>query len=110
MSVASRYVDPPRFTIWPGARCPSAIHQRNIKPFTAAINETPKEAKVLVRLERRILMAMLLMELVVLVLTCSVHTDWVREIRRVGRTEGPGGEEVEHKDHESTEGIDRQFS
>ncbi|KAK9274592.1 hypothetical protein L1049_021841 [Liquidambar formosana] len=38
-----------------------------------------KEAKVLVRLECGILMAMFLMEMVVLVLTCVVHSCWVRE-------------------------------
>ncbi|KAI6679805.1 hypothetical protein NL676_033686 [Syzygium grande] len=44
----------------------------------------PKEAKVLVRLECGVLMAMLLMELVVLVLTCAVHSCWVREYEGLG--------------------------
>ncbi|XP_007012650.2 PREDICTED: uncharacterized protein LOC18588287 [Theobroma cacao] len=39
----------------------------------------PKEAKLLVRVECGIFMAMLLMQLVVLALTCTVHTCWVRE-------------------------------
>ncbi|XP_022728957.1 uncharacterized protein LOC111284539 [Durio zibethinus] len=39
----------------------------------------PKEAKLLVRVECGIFMAMLLMQLVVLVLTCTVHNFWVRE-------------------------------
>lgn len=44
----------------------------------------PKEAKVLVRLECGVLMAMLLMELVVLALTCTVHSFWVREYEGLG--------------------------
>lgn len=39
----------------------------------------PKEAKVLVRLECGVFMAMVVMQLVVLVLTCVVHNCWVRE-------------------------------
>jgi hypothetical protein len=39
----------------------------------------PKEAKLLVRLECGILMAMFLVQLVVLVLSCAVHSCWVRE-------------------------------
>uniref|UniRef100_A0A5B7B7F4 Membrane lipoprotein n=1 Tax=Davidia involucrata TaxID=16924 RepID=A0A5B7B7F4_DAVIN len=39
----------------------------------------PKEAKVLVRLECGILMAMFLMQLGALVLSCAVHSCWVRE-------------------------------
>ncbi|GMH23309.1 hypothetical protein Nepgr_025152 [Nepenthes gracilis] len=39
----------------------------------------PREAKVLVRLECGILMAMFLMQMGVLVLTCAVHSCWVRE-------------------------------
>ncbi|XP_015572925.1 uncharacterized protein LOC8281179 [Ricinus communis] len=39
----------------------------------------PKEAKLLVRLECGILMAMLIMQVVVLALSCTVHSCWVRE-------------------------------
>ncbi|GMY36443.1 putative membrane lipoprotein [Fagus crenata] len=39
----------------------------------------PKEAKLLVRLECGVLMAMFLMQLVVLVLSCAVHSCWLRE-------------------------------
>lgn len=39
----------------------------------------PKEAKVLVRLECGIFMAMFVMQLAVVVLTCAVHSCWVRE-------------------------------
>ncbi|XVE53996.1 hypothetical protein DITRI_Ditri03aG0047200 [Diplodiscus trichospermus] len=39
----------------------------------------PKEAKLLVRVECGIFMAMLLIQLLVLVLSCTVHTCWVRE-------------------------------
>ncbi|XP_050218600.1 uncharacterized protein LOC126669231 [Mercurialis annua] len=39
----------------------------------------PREAKVLVRLECGILMAMLIMQLVVLAMSCIVHSCWVRE-------------------------------
>ena len=39
----------------------------------------PKEAKLLVRVECGIFMAMLLMQLLVLALTCTVHNFWVRE-------------------------------
>ncbi|KAK2631530.1 hypothetical protein EUGRSUZ_L02787 [Eucalyptus grandis] len=44
----------------------------------------PKEAKVLARLECGVLTAMLLMELVVLALTCAVHSCWVREYQGLG--------------------------
>ncbi|KAI5674273.1 hypothetical protein M9H77_14637 [Catharanthus roseus] len=39
----------------------------------------PKEAKVLVRLECGILMAMFVIQLGVVMLTCAVHSCWVRE-------------------------------
>lgn len=39
----------------------------------------PKEAKLLVRLECGVLMAMLMMQMVVLVLSCVVQSCWVRE-------------------------------
>lgn len=39
----------------------------------------PREAKLLVRMECGILMAMFVMQLGVLVLTCAVHSCWVRE-------------------------------
>ncbi|XP_012077045.1 uncharacterized protein LOC105637961 [Jatropha curcas] len=39
----------------------------------------PKEAKLLVRLECGVLMAMLIMQMVVLALTCAVHNCWVRD-------------------------------
>ncbi|CAK7352454.1 unnamed protein product [Dovyalis caffra] len=39
----------------------------------------PKEAKLLVRLECGVLMAMFIMQLVALVLSCAVHNCWVRE-------------------------------
>ncbi|KAF5481716.1 hypothetical protein F2P56_002348 [Juglans regia] len=39
----------------------------------------PREAKLLVRLECGVLMGMFLMQLVVLVLSCAVHSCWVRE-------------------------------
>ncbi|XWS17485.1 hypothetical protein CRYUN_Cryun33cG0071900 [Craigia yunnanensis] len=39
----------------------------------------PKEAKLLVRVECGIFMAMLLMQLLVLALTCTVHNCWVKE-------------------------------
>ena len=39
----------------------------------------PKETKLLVRLECGIFMAMLLMQLLVLALTCTVQNCWVRE-------------------------------
>lgn len=38
-----------------------------------------KEAKLLVRLECGILMAMFVMQLGVLILTCIIHSCWVRE-------------------------------
>ncbi|WCJ42796.1 hypothetical protein M5689_023582 [Euphorbia peplus] len=43
----------------------------------------PKEAKLLVRLECGILMAMLIMQILGLVLCCSVHSCWVREYEGV---------------------------
>ncbi|PSS02023.1 Protein doublesex like [Actinidia chinensis var. chinensis] len=39
----------------------------------------PREAKVLVRLECGILMAMFVMQFGVLIMTCAVHSCWVRE-------------------------------
>lgn len=39
----------------------------------------PREAKVLVRLECGVLMAMFVMQLGVLLLSCVVHSCWVRE-------------------------------
>lgn len=39
----------------------------------------PREAKLLIRMECGILMAMFVMQLGVLVLTCAVHSCWVRE-------------------------------
>ncbi|KAJ8751037.1 hypothetical protein K2173_016218 [Erythroxylum novogranatense] len=39
----------------------------------------PREAKLLVRLECGVLMAMLMMQLVVLVLTCAMHKSWMKE-------------------------------
>ncbi|KAL3535524.1 hypothetical protein ACH5RR_003985 [Cinchona calisaya] len=39
----------------------------------------PKEAKLLVRLECGVLMAMFVMQLGVLILTCAVHSCWIRE-------------------------------
>lgn len=39
----------------------------------------PREAKLLVRLECGILMAMFVMQLCVLTLTCAVHSCWLRE-------------------------------
>ncbi|KAJ6674292.1 MEMBRANE LIPOPROTEIN-RELATED [Salix viminalis] len=39
----------------------------------------PREAKLLVRLECGVLMAMLIMQLAVFVLSCAVHSCWVRE-------------------------------
>lgn len=39
----------------------------------------PREAKLLVRLECGVLMAMFLVDLVVLVLNCAVHSCWMRE-------------------------------
>ncbi|XP_059634737.1 uncharacterized protein LOC132277048 [Cornus florida] len=42
-------------------------------------NRDPREAKLLVRLECGILMAMFIMQLGVLVLACAVHSCWVRE-------------------------------
>lgn len=39
----------------------------------------PREAKVLVRLECGVLMAMFVMQLGVLVLTCAVQSCWVRD-------------------------------
>ncbi|KAI3443560.1 hypothetical protein Pfo_000225 [Paulownia fortunei] len=39
----------------------------------------PREAKVLVRLECGVLMAMFVMQLGVLILSCAVHSCWVRE-------------------------------
>ncbi|KAF7847289.1 hypothetical protein BT93_L3116 [Corymbia citriodora subsp. variegata] len=44
----------------------------------------PREAKVLVRLECGVLTAMLLMEVVVLALTCAVHSCLVREYEGLG--------------------------
>ncbi|XAR67193.1 Peptide alpha-N-acetyltransferase [Bertholletia excelsa] len=41
----------------------------------------PREAKVLVRLECGILMAMFVMQVGVLVMTCAVHSCWVREYK-----------------------------
>ncbi|KAL6974609.1 hypothetical protein U1Q18_028792 [Sarracenia purpurea var. burkii] len=39
----------------------------------------PREAKVLVRLECGVLMAMFVMQVGVLILTCAVHSCWVKE-------------------------------
>ena len=39
----------------------------------------PREAKLLVRLECGVLMAMFVVQLGVLILTCAVHSCWVRE-------------------------------
>ena len=39
----------------------------------------PKEAKLLVRLECGALMAMCMMQLMVLVLSCAVHSCWVKD-------------------------------
>lgn len=44
----------------------------------------PREAKLLVRLECGVLMAMLLLQTVVLVMTCAVHSWWVREYEGLG--------------------------
>ncbi|XP_074273602.1 uncharacterized protein LOC141597147 [Silene latifolia] len=44
-----------------------------------ASTRDPREAKLLVRLECGILMAMFLLQVVVLVMTCVVHSCWVRE-------------------------------
>ncbi|XP_024445790.1 uncharacterized protein LOC18107698 [Populus trichocarpa] len=51
------------------------------KPSLAMLKSSrdPREAKLLVRLECGVLMAMLMMQLVVLVLSCAVHNCWVRE-------------------------------
>ncbi|KAJ0030275.1 hypothetical protein Pint_13498 [Pistacia integerrima] len=43
----------------------------------------PKEAKVLVRLESGILMAMFLIQLLVLVLSCVIYSCWVREYEEI---------------------------
>ncbi|KAK9210017.1 hypothetical protein WN944_002386 [Citrus x changshan-huyou] len=43
----------------------------------------PKEAKVLVRLECGILMAMFLMQLLVLILSCVIHSCWVRDYEEI---------------------------
>ncbi|KAL5768524.1 hypothetical protein ACOSP7_015069 [Xanthoceras sorbifolium] len=43
----------------------------------------PKEAKVLVRLECGILMAMLLIQLLVLVLSCVIYSCWVKEYEEI---------------------------
>lgn len=44
----------------------------------------PREAKLVVRLECGVLVAMFLMQLVVLVLSCAVHGCWVREYEGLG--------------------------
>lgn len=43
----------------------------------------PREAKVLVRLECGVFMAMLLMQCGVLLVTCGVHSCWVREFEGI---------------------------
>ncbi|KAL3747279.1 hypothetical protein ACJRO7_016114 [Eucalyptus globulus] len=63
----------------------------------------PKEAQVLVRLECGILMATLVMELVVLVLTCTVHSYWVRGYEGAGGIDGQCGKMAEVKAKELDE-------
>ncbi|XP_028751451.1 uncharacterized protein LOC114711249 [Neltuma alba] len=44
----------------------------------------PKEAKLLVRLECGALMAILMLQIVVLVLSCAVHNCWVKDYQELG--------------------------
>ncbi|KAK9715659.1 hypothetical protein RND81_06G180200 [Saponaria officinalis] len=66
----------------------------------------PREAKLLVRLECGILVAMFLLQCVVLGMTCVVHSCWVRECEGL---EKRSGKLVEINEGKISEGKDKEF-